>query len=200
MATTLNPMPPDFWDKWHGEQQAGARVHAVDPRDHRNVDARDHRNQGGKPPRRSRPLRACANFLIVLGAGIVGTLAWQAYGHTARDMLANAYPQQLGWVAPPAEEPPAAAPTTVGSAAPMVSPDQQQQQLDAISLSLATLRTNLDRLAAQLATGQQQTAGDIARLQASEQDILSKIAAPPRPAPAPVRKPAPLPIAPAPAH
>src|SRR5690242_18077747 len=21
MATMLNPMPPDFWDKWHGEQQ-----------------------------------------------------------------------------------------------------------------------------------------------------------------------------------
>lgn len=199
MATMLNPMPPDFWDKWHGQQPAGARVHAVDPSDQRNVDPRDHRTQDGKPPRprRRRPLRACANFLIVLGAGIAGTLAWQAYGHTARDMIANAYPQQLGWMAPPAEEPAAPAPTTVGSAAPMVAPDQQQQQLDAISLSIATLRTNLDRLATQLATGQQQTAGDIARLQASEQDILSKIAAPPRPAPAPVRKPAPLPIAPA---
>lgn len=125
-------------------------------------------------------------------------MAWQAYGHTARDMMATAYPQQLGWVAPPAEEPRAPAPTTVGSAAPTVSTDQQQQQLDAISLSLATLRANLDQLATQLAAGQQQTAGDIAKLQASEQDILSKVAAPPRPAaPAPVRKPAPLPIAPA---
>lgn len=198
MATMLNPMPPDFWDKWHGEQQAGAKVHAVDPRDHRNADPREHQNQDRKPSRRRRPLRACANFLIVLGAGIAGTLAWQAYGDTARDMIATAYPQQLGWVAPPAEQPRTPASTTVGSAAPTVSPDQQQQQLDAISLSIATLRTNLDRLATQLAAGQQQTAGDMAKLQASEQDILSKIAAPPRPpAPAPVRKPAPLPIAPA---
>jgi len=198
MATMLNPMPPDFWDKWHGEQQAGGaggRLHAADPRDRGNVDPRDQRKQDRKPPRRRRPLRACANFLIVLGAGIGGTLGWQAYGHTARDMIAAAYPQQLGWVAPPAEEPRAPPPTTVGSGAPTVSPDQQQ--LDAITLSLAELRANVDRLVTQLANGQQQTAGDIAKLQASEQDILSKIAAPPRPAPAPVRKPAPLAIAPA---
>ena len=127
MATMLNPMPPDFWDKWHGEQQAGGtggRLHAADPRDRGNVDPRDQRKQDRKPPRRRRPLRACANFLIVLGAGIGGTLGWQAYGHTAREMIAAAYPQQLGWVAPPAEEPRAPPPTTVGSGAPTVSPDQ----------------------------------------------------------------------------
>jgi hypothetical protein len=52
------------------------------------------------------------------------------------------------------------------------------------------MRQDVDRLAAQLSFGQQQMAGDIAKLQASEHDILNKISAPPpRPAAAPARKP-----------
>jgi hypothetical protein len=65
-----------------------------------------------------------------------------------------------------------------------------------MSLSLASVRQDVDRLAAQLSFGQQQMAGDIAKLQASEQDILNKISAPPRPAAAPARKP----VLPAPAQ
>jgi hypothetical protein len=59
-----------------------------------------------------------------------------------------------------------------------------------MSLGLASMRQDVDRLAAQLSFGQRQMAGDIAKLQASEQDILNKISAPPpRPAAAPARKP-----------
>jgi hypothetical protein len=62
------------------------------------------------------------------------------------------------------------------------------------------VRRSVDELAAQIASGQQQMAGDIARLQNSEQDILNKISAPPpRPTtPAAGRKPVtPTPPAPA---
>src|SRR6267378_4075626 len=91
-----------------------------------------------------------------------------------------------------------ATPTTVGSAAPVATADQQQ--LAAVSRSLADVRRKVEELAAQVASSQQQMAGDIARLQASDQDIFAKLAAPPpRPAPrpAPPHKPAPLALEPA---
>jgi hypothetical protein len=56
-----------------------------------------------------------------------------------------------------------------------------------VSLGLAALRQSVDDLAAQLAAGQQQMTGDIAKLQA-------EIAAP-RPAAAPARKPVTPPLA-----
>ena len=60
-----------------------------------------------------------------------------------------------------------------------------------LNATMANLRTITDSLNA--AIGQQRAAGDIAKLQAAEQDILSKISAPPpRPAAAPARKPVPL--------
>jgi hypothetical protein len=193
----------DFWDKMHAERADEANpVVAMRPRDDRRAHA----------PRRRRPLRALLRFLLAVGIGVGGTLAWQAYGDMAREMAAVAYPQQLGWLTPltPPAEPvaataPAPAAATVGAAAPVATPDQQQ--LAAVSLSLAGIRRRVEELAAQVASNQQQiastqqqTAGDIARLQASEQDILAKLAAPPpRPAPrpAPPHKPAPLALEPA---
>jgi hypothetical protein len=141
-------------------------------------------------------------FLVTLGLGVGGTLAWQSpYGDTARQIAATTYPDQLGWLAPQPQAPAAtaapvrAASATVGAAAPTFD----SQQLNAVSLGLAGVRRSVEELAAQVATGQQQMAGEIARLQASEQDILNKIAAsPPRPAaapaPAPGRKPAAAPL------
>ena len=192
----------DFWDKMHAERADEANpVVAMRPRDDRRAHA----------PRRRRPLRALLRFLLAVGIGVGGTLAWQAYGDMAREMAAVAYPQQLGWLTPltPPAEPVAAtaqspAAATVGAAAPVATPDQQ---LAAVSLSLAGIRRRVEELAAQVASNQQQiastqqqTAGDIARLQASEQDILAKLAAPPpRPAPrpAPPHKPAPIALEPA---
>ena len=192
----------DFWDKMHAERADEANpVVAMRPRDDRRAHA----------PRRRRPLRALLRFLLAVGIGVGGTLAWQAYGDMAREMAAVAYPQQLGWLTPltPPAEPVAAtaqspAAATVGAAAPVATPDQQ---LAAVSLSLAGIRRRVEELAAQVASNQQQiastqqqAAGDIARLQASEQDILAKLAAPPpRPAPrpAPPHKPAPIALEPA---
>jgi len=190
--------PRDFWDKMGAERPDEANpVAAIRPRDDRSERL---------PPRRRRPLRALFRFLLAVGIGVGGTLAWQAYGDMAREMAAAAYPQQLGWLTPltppakpaAATAPAPATPTTVGSAAPVATPDQQQ--LAAVSRSLADIRRKVEELAAQVASSQQQMAGDIARLQASDQDIFAKLAAPPpRPAPrpAPPHKPAPLALEPA---
>jgi hypothetical protein len=141
-----------------------------------------------------RAFRTSFRFLITLGIGVAGTLAWQAYGDEAREMAATAYPEQLGWIAPQAGT------TDVGmsnGSAAMGAPagsatDQQMnnQQMNTLAYNLAAVRQTLDQLAAQVATGQQQMSGDIARLQASEQDILIRLATP-RPVAAPARKPVP---------
>lgn len=193
--------PADFWDKFHGERPGEAHAPPIAPRD----------APRGYPPRRKRrPLRALFRFMLMVGIGVGGTLAWQAYGDMAREMAATAYPQQLGWVMPPATAATpgaasAAAPAaTTGAAAPVASPEQQQ--LAAISAAVADVRRSVDILAAQVATNQQQVASSqqemtatIERLQASEQDVLAKLAAPPpRPArPAPTHRPVPLALSPA---
>jgi hypothetical protein len=125
--------------------------------------------------------------MIIFCIGVAATLTWQAHGDTARKMIANAYPH-LDWLAPQAE---ARAQTAADMVPPTVpaahSPDGKQ--LEAMWLALATLRQSVEQVAA----GQQRAAGDIAKLQAAEHDILSKISAPPpRPAAAPARKPVPL--------
>jgi hypothetical protein len=145
-------------------------------------------------------LSAVVRFLITLGIGIGGTLAWQSYGDEARQIIATAYPAQLGWVAPQAAPPSpgaqnasaavASPDASAAVASPAPAPSIDPQELNRMSLGLASVRQDVDRLAAQLASRQQQMAGDIAKLQASEQDILNKISAPPlRPAAAPARKP-----------
>lgn len=157
--------------------------------------------------RRRRPLRAFFRFLLTVGVGVSGTLAWQAFGDTARERAAAAYPQQLGFLAlarraaAPTPTPAAAASTTVGAAAPVATPSQQQ--LAAVSISLADIRRSVETLAAQVASNeqqaasnQQQMAADIARLQASEQDVLAKLATPPPRPPRPAHKPAPLALSP----
>ncbi len=164
------------------------------------ADAKNNRISNTRPSLGRRALRACVRFLITLGIGVGGTLAWQSYGDEARQIIATAYPQQLGWVAPPAAPPApgaqnasAAVASTAPAPSPAAAPSIDPQQLKTMSLGLAAVRQDVDRLAAQLASGQQQMAGDIAKLQASEQDILNKISAPPlRPAAVPARKPVPL--------
>jgi hypothetical protein len=191
MSSTPQGAPVDQWDKWDT-----ARVTDLRPRPVEVLD------EPPLPPQRSvgrRALRRFVRFLVTLGIGIVGTLAWQAYGDDARQMMAMAYPDQLGWIAPQAApDAPAAqsTPATLAAAAP-AAPSLDQQQLNSLSLNLAAVRQSVEQLATQVASAQQQMSGEIARLQASEQDILTKIATPPRPAPVAARKPATPPQAPA---
>jgi hypothetical protein len=186
MTATLQREPAEFWDKWSSTQATDVRPSPVEL------------TRQPPPARRRRPLRAFLRFLITIGVGVGGTLAWQAYGDEARLMMATLYPEQLGWVAPQATTTGLAtpgAPATLASAPP-TAPSVDQQQLNALSLNLAAVRQGVEQLATQAAAAQQQMSGEIARLQASEQDILNKIAAPPpRPAPVAARKPPPPPVA-----
>ena len=154
------------------------------------------------PPAPSFGLRAFP-FLIAVGIGIGGALAWQAYGDAARQMIATAYPERLGWIAPPAPTTapaPQRAPDALASATPP-APSVDQEQLKAMAADLAAVRQSVEQLAAQVGSTQQQVSDEIAKLhdeiaklQAAEQDILNKIptSPPQRPATAPARRPAPL--------
>lgn len=201
MTATAQRTPPDFWDKWDS-----TRLMEVTAPPPRPAEAMNEPPGAPRPrPVGRRASRAFLRFVITLGIGVGGTLGWQAYGDDARQLLATAYPQQLGWVAP---ETTAAAPATQSPPAEVASnapsgPSLEQQQLNALSLNLAAVRQSVEQLATALAASQQQMSADIARLQASDQEILTKIAMPPpRPAP-PAHKPAPQPqaiVAPAQAH
>jgi hypothetical protein len=46
-----------------------------------------------------RSSRRLIQFLVIFCIGVAATLAWQAYGDTARAMVASSSPQ-LGWLAP----------------------------------------------------------------------------------------------------
>jgi hypothetical protein len=124
-------------------------------------------------------------FLITFCIGIGATLAWQAYGDQAREMIVGAYPQ-LGWVAPRAAS---AQTSSAATAAPARSTDSQFQEL---SLVIAAMRQRVDQLALQ----QEQMTRDIsARVQTAERDILDKIAAaqPAKPEVTAARRPSPSP-------
>lgn len=123
-------------------------------------------------------------FLFTFCIGIGATLAWQAYGDQAREMIAGAYPQ-LAWVSPRATAPI----VPMASIAPVRSADSQLQEL---TLGLSAIRQRVDQLALQLSTSQDQMARDItAKVQAAERDILDKIAAQPKQEVAAARRPAP---------
>jgi hypothetical protein len=54
-----------------------------------------------------RTSRSLARFLVAACVGVAATLAWQSYGDTAKQMIANSAPQ-LSWLVlpPPATDPP----------------------------------------------------------------------------------------------
>jgi hypothetical protein len=149
---------------------------------------------------------AIARFLITFCVGVAATLAWQSYGDTAREMIANASPQ-LGWLAPEAAPVERSVPDAIAPAAPAAAAVDPQQVNPVSSVDLDAVRQSVDRVVAgqeqitrtvdQLAAGQEQMAREINKLQAIEQYMLYKNSEPPpRPAagPAPAApKPAPRP-------
>jgi hypothetical protein len=121
-------------------------------------------------------------LLIMFCVGIFATLAWQAYGDTARERIATLYPE-LSWL-----EPQAGVAQTVPDAVGPAIASLDRQELKTISLGLAAVSQKVDQLAA----SQQQIARDFTKLQAAEQSILEKISvSPSQPTAAPVRKPVP---------
>jgi len=123
------------------------------------------------PPAPSFGLRAFP-FLIAVGIGIGGVLAWQAYGDAARQMIATAYPERLGWIAPPAPTTAPApqiardaesAPAPLASAAPP-APSLGEEHLKAMAADLAAMRQSVEQLAGQVAPGRRQASDEIAKL------------------------------------
>ena len=131
-----------------------------------------------------RASRRLSRFLIVFCTGVGATLGWQAYGDTARDLVANSWPQ-LGWSAPATQSLPQTAPDEVQApaAASAVLPEVQQ-----LAGAINSMRQSMDQLETQLMAGQRKVADDIAKLFSGQQEIVRKLstaaphaaAAPPR--------------------
>lgn len=177
---------------------------------------------------RRRRLRAFARYLVAICIGAAGLLAWQSYGEATKQVIAARAPdlgwspeskqmiagfvQQLGWTKPPSDSealaeqkaatqaPQAAAVAQPVAATAAAAPAIEPEQIEQITQNLAALRQSLDQIAA----NQNQMAGEVARLQSADLEILQRIPAPPPPpAIAPARKPtsvSPPPRAPIPAH
>jgi hypothetical protein len=180
MASASQRVRPDSEvDHWSDETPAEVELRPVD------LDQKNDRLPNKRPSLGRRSSRAVVRYLITFGVGVAATLAWQSYGDAARRMIAGSYPQ-LGWLAPRtavAQTAPAAV-----MPAPPATPSADLQQFKAMLLDLAAVRQSVDQLAAQVAAGHQQIAGDIATLQTAQQAILRKISAPaPRPAAIPAR-------------
>jgi hypothetical protein len=117
------------------------------------------RPPNGQPSLRKRASRALSRFLIAFCVGVAATLAWQSYGDTARQIIANSYPQ-LRWFAPRAEQVAQKAPETIA----LVAPAFDQQQFSAMSLNIDAVRQSVDRIAA----GQEQIARSIDQIAAGQ--------------------------------
>ena len=169
-----------------------------------------------RPSLARRSSRSLARFLVTACVGVAATLAWQSYGGTAKQMIANAAPQ-LSWLSslpavnPPssreiaAEQPspppvqdsaPQAASARAGAIAPTASettaptaPSAEFQQLATMTQDLAAVRQSVEQLAA----GQEQMARDIAKLQTAGQDIRRRISGLPPAAAVTAHKPVPPP-------
>jgi hypothetical protein len=152
-----------------------------------NIDPADLKNdrlQSTQPAFHKRAPLPLTRFLITFSMGVAATVAWQRYGDAAKEMLASSFPQ-LRWLT--SRTGPAArnASDTIALVAPAAAPPSpDQEQLSAISLDLDGVRQSIDQVSrsqeemirnvAQLAAGQAQTTGEITKLQAIGQYIISK--------------------------
>jgi hypothetical protein len=123
-----------------------------------------------------RIFRTLARFFIAVFIGVGGTLAWQAQGDSAREMVTAQAPSLAWWLSVSTTKSPAVTEPT--------------QQLEPLASNLDVVRRNVE----ELATKQDQMAQNIATLQAVEEDIRQKISSTPRSpsqqaAPIPQRKP-----------
>ena len=163
----------------------------------------DDRPITGRPSRRRPASRGFARFLVAICIGIAGTLAWQSYGETTKQIIAKRAPE-LGW-SPEAKQAIASSIEWLGwtksrslentssqtvapkaPTAPSLDPAQVQQMVQ----NLAALREMIQQLTA----GQDQTRREIDKLESAVVEILMKIPEPPpQPPAAPARKPAPVP-------
>jgi hypothetical protein len=166
------------------------------------------------PSRTRRASRGFVRYLIAIGIGVAGTLAWQSYGEAAKQMIAANAPrlgwspeaqqtiagwvQELGWTKPPVAAALAPIAADTGQAgtpqAAAVAPAAPEMKADTTAPAAASLE-QMQQMAADLAAlhqtvehltaGQDRMARDIATMQAANEAILQKVTAPPTPAAAP---------------
>jgi hypothetical protein len=147
---------------------------------------------GGRPSFSRRASRALLRYLIACGVGVTGTLAWQAYGDAAKETVATFGEQHgvpMAWLSsaeaakPNSQRADVAEPAPGGQPAPEIA--SELQQLKTMTLGFASTLTTVRERIEQLTAGQMQTASDVAKLQAAEQEIRQKLSATSaRPAPA----------------
>jgi hypothetical protein len=143
-----------------------------------------------KPSLPRRASRAFARYLLAVCIGVAATLALQSYGEVPKQMVAS-WAAQKGWSLPwlsyreaDEQNPPMPSPTQAIAR----SVSSLERQLSAVAVSFAAMQQRIEQLEA----GQAQTASDIARLQAAEEEIRHQIPAPAqRPAATPASKPVP---------
>jgi hypothetical protein len=153
-----------------------------------NIDPADLKNdrlQSTQPAFHKRAPLPLTRFLITFSMGVAATVAWQRYGDATKEMLASSFPQ-LRWLTsrtgPAARNASDTIAALVAPAAAPPSPDQEQ--VSAISLDLDAVRQSIDRVSRsqeemirnvdRLAAGQAQMTGEITKLQAIGQYIISK--------------------------
>jgi len=158
-----------------------------------------------RPSFARRASRALLRFLIACGVGVAATLAWQSYGDAARQTVATwgeqnglsmAWLRSEGAAAPSSPRGPAS--SSESARAPQPAPESAPglsaadvQQLKTMTLGVVSTLTAMRERIDQLGSAQLQTANDVAKLQAAEQEIRQKISA------IPARPPAPPPSKPA---
>ena len=161
-----------------------------------------------KPTRTRRASRAFFRYLIAIGIGVAGTLAWQSYGEAAKQTIAANAPrlgwspeaqqmiagwvQELGLTKPSIAADTGQAPTPQAAAIAQTAPELKADTAAPAAASLAQVQQMAADLAAlhqtveDLTAGQDRMARDIATMQAASEAILQKVTAPPPPAAAPV--------------
>lgn len=119
-----------------------------------------------------------SRFLMMFVLGAVATLAWQSYGHAAREIIAGLSPQ-LYWLAPQ-------------TVADDTAPDRIEQitrSVDRIASDMASSQQQITHSIDHLAAGQEQMTTEIIRLQAISRYGSSRSGEPlPHPASGPMRK------------
>ena len=134
-----------------GRRHVHASMHALPPKP--------------RPSIGRRMFRAVTRFVVAVLIGVGATLGWQAYGDTAKQMVAARAPE-LAWALAyiPATKPVAVA-----------APANASLQLEPLAASLDIVRRSVE----QLAFKQEQMAKNIAALQAVDEDIRQKVSSPP---------------------
>ena len=157
-----------------------------------------------RPSRVRHARRAFTRYLIAICTGVAATLAWQSYGDVIKQTVATKAPelgwspevqqliaasvQQIGWTKAAelekgAPETAQQAPAALAAAEPAASnpsanasptlPSPTLEQVQQIASDLAALKQAVE----QLSGNQNQMTQDIAKVQATDQEVLNKVSA-----------------------